>query len=106
MDRPKSRTSSFRDTHQKMGPLATFFAIIKAYSAINVLLLPLSFAEGGYILSPCAMAFACFFESMSAARLTKVANKYKIFSYPLLMKKAMGQKGLIAARVALSLAHF
>ena len=46
---------------QKMGTLATFFAILKAYCAINVLLLPLSFSEGGYILSPCAMLIALFF---------------------------------------------
>ena len=89
-----------------MGPVATFFAIVKAYSAINVLLLPLAFSEGGYILAPCAMAFACFFEALSAARLSTVALEYKIFSYPLLMQKAMGRKGLIASRVALSLAHF
>ena len=89
----------------KMGTTQAFFAILKAYCAINVLLLPLSFRDGGYILSPFAMAFACFFEALSASRLTTVANKYKIYSYPLLMEKAMGRKGLLVARIALALAH-
>ena len=52
------------------------------------------------------MAVACFFETLSASRLTDVAYKQQIYSYPLLMKKAMGDKGFIAAKVALSLAHF
>ena len=58
---------------KKMGTFKTFFAGIKAYCAITVLLLPRSFANGGYILSPLAMVCACFFESFCAARLATVA---------------------------------
>ena len=79
---------------------------MKAYCAINVLLLPNAFAEGGYILSPCAMVFALIFQGMTAKILTDVALEQKIYSYPLIMEKAMGKKGLIIARVCLSLAHF
>ena len=79
---------------KKMGPIQTFFAIVKAYCAINVLLLPRAFANGGYLLSPIAMMTACFFEALCAARLTQVAHQYQIFSYPLLMKRALGEKGL------------
>ena len=61
---------------KKMGPVKTFFAIIKAYCAINVLLLPRAFANGGYLLSPIAMMTACFFEALCAARLTSVAHQY------------------------------
>ena len=57
----------------KMGTLATCFAVMKAYCAINVLLLPCSFANGGYVLSPIAMLVAVSFESLCAARLTTVA---------------------------------
>lgn len=89
-----------------MGPVKTFFAIIKAYCAINVLLLPYSFAQGGYILSPCAMALAVFFEALCAARLTKVAARFDIYSYPLIMEKALGRKGLIFSRIVLALSHF
>ena len=89
-----------------MGTFKTFFAVLKAYCAINVLLLPCSFANGGYLLSPIAMIVACFFEALCAARLTSVAQQYEIYSYPLLMQKAMGDKGLLAARVFLSIAHW
>jgi len=46
---------------KKMNPTEVFFAVLKAYCAINVLLLPLSFSEGGYILAPGAMCIALFF---------------------------------------------
>jgi hypothetical protein len=75
---------------KKMGKLATFFAVIKAYCAINVLLLPLSFVNGGYLLSPAAMLVAVFFEGLCAVRLANLANKFGIFSYPALVRKALG----------------
>ena len=61
---------------KKMSPTKTFFAILKAYCAINCLLLPMSFGEGGYILGPSAMFIALFFQCLSAAQLTTVAKKY------------------------------
>ena len=79
---------------RKMGTVQTFFAVLKAYCAINVLLLPRSFANGGYLLSPCAMLVAVFFEGLCAARLSTVGHMYGIYSYPLLMQKALGEKGL------------
>jgi len=90
---------------KKMGTTAAFFAIMKGYCAINVLLLPLSFSKGGYILSSCAMLIALFFESMSAAKLTTIADKYKIYSYPLIMERAMGRCGLIIGRLFISVQH-
>ena len=61
---------------KKMNTCQTFFAVVKAYCAINVLLLPRSFVSGGYMLSPIAMMVACFFEALCAARLTTVAQQY------------------------------
>ena len=84
----------------------TFFAICKAYCAINVLLLPMSFANGGWLLSPCAMLLALFFQALCAFRLTKVALEYKIYSYPQICEKALGPYGLVSIRILLALAHF
>lgn len=58
------------------------------------------------MLSPIAMIVACFFEALCAARLTTVAQQYQIFSYPLLMKRALGDKGMNVARICLALAHW
>ena len=55
---------------KKMNPCQTYFALIKAYCAINVLLLPKAFKNGGYILSPIALIVSCFFESFCAIKLS------------------------------------
>ena len=91
---------------KKLSNFKTYFAVCKAYTAINVLLLPRSFANGGYILSPIALFVACAFETLCAARLSSVALKCQIFSYPLLMKHALGDRGLLAARICISIAHW
>ena len=88
-----------------MGTFMTFFTLIKAYCAINVLLLPLSFRNGGYILSPVMMVVACFFQTLCAIRLSEVANKYKIWTYPGIALRAMGNKGYQTLRLLLMLAH-
>jgi hypothetical protein len=88
-----------------MGKVATFFAIVKCYTALNVLLLPRSFVNGGYLLSPAAMLVAVFFEGLCAVRLANAANKYKIFSYPAIAMKALGPLGYNILRVFLALGH-
>ena len=66
----------------KMNNFKTFFAVIKAYCAINVLMLPMQFANGGYLLSPIMLIVACFFECLCAIKLSEIAIKYNMFSYP------------------------
>ena len=90
----------------KMSKLGAYFALLKAYCAVNVLLLPLSFVNGVYLLSPIAILVACFFETLCAVRLSHVANRYKLFSYPMIALKALGKKGYTTIRILLALAHF
>ena len=89
-----------------MGTIKTFFAILKAYCAINVLLLPMSFTEGGYIVSPLAMLVGCLFETNSAVKLSKIAIKYQMFTYPAVAEKAIGKTGKTVVRVLIALASF
>ena len=57
-----------------MGCFGTYVAMFKAYCAINVLLLPKAFANGGYILSPTSLFVATLFEAMCAVRLSMIAR--------------------------------
>lgn len=91
---------------RKMSTCKTFFAVAKAYCAIGILIMPRSFVNGGYLLSPLALFTACFFESLCAARLATVAHTQGVYSYALLMEKAVGAKGLVIARVFLAIAHW
>ena len=44
---------------QKMSNIQSFFAVCKCYCAINVLLTPKAFTNGGYLLSPIILLVAC-----------------------------------------------
>ena len=55
---------------EKMNRIQTFFALLKSYCAINVLLTPKSFANGGFLLSPIALIFACLFQTICAIKLS------------------------------------
>ena len=71
-----------KEVKRTMTTFQTFFALLKAYCAINVLLLPLSFKNGGYILSPVMMIIACCFMTLCAIQLATVAKAYNIYNYP------------------------
>ena len=45
----------------KMSNLEAYLTLLKSYCAINVLLTPKAFRNGGYLLSPCALAFSAAF---------------------------------------------
>ena len=89
-----------------MDNLRTYFALVKAYMAISILLTPRSFVNGGYLLSPFALAIACAIESLGSVRLVHIAREKGIFSYPLLMKEALGNKGFFVAHFFLALTHW
>ena len=56
-----------------MSNIRTYFALVKAYMAIGILLTPRSFVNGGYVLSPLALIVATAFECFSSMRLVNVA---------------------------------
>ena len=91
---------------RKMGRFATFMAVLKAYCSINILLLPRSFANGGYLVSPLAMLAALFFEGMCAYKLCRIAATYGIYNYPSIANRALGRPGRALVRTFLCLAHF
>ena len=55
----------------KMDMGQAYFALIKAYCAINVLLLPKAFKNGGWLLSPLSLMVACVFEATCAIKLAQ-----------------------------------
>lgn len=74
-----------------MGCCSTFFAIIKSYTTLNIFALPIGFKCGGWLFSPIVLIIALFFELICAIKLVNVANKLKIYSYPNIVKYALGE---------------
>lgn len=53
----------------RMGCCSTFFAILKAYTTMNIFALPIGFKCGGWLFSPIVLIVACFFELVCALKL-------------------------------------
>lgn len=88
----------------KIGPLATFLALIKGYCAIVVLILPKSFVNGGYLMSPAILIISAILTTICAIKLVQAGLKTNIMSYSLIGEKAMGKGGrkLVDTMIALT----
>ena len=89
-----------------MTAFQTFAAIIKAYCCLMILVLPRSFARGGYVLSPLAMVMSASLQCYSAVKLVSVANTLGVMSYSLIAYKVFGTKGKIALDIMVALTQF
>ena len=59
-----------RIKNEKMDSVQTFFAICKCYCAINVLVTPKSFRNGGYLFTPISLILAGALQCYCAIKLT------------------------------------
>lgn len=89
-----------------MNRVQAFFAICKCYCAINVLLVPKQFANGGFVLSPTALIISSFLQGMCAIKLTQCGMATRKISYPDIAGKALGTIGKRVLEVMLSIVHF
>ena len=88
-----------------MGTMATYFAVLKGYCSINVLLLPRSFVNGGFVLSPIMLCVSCTLECTCAVLVSKIALKYGIYDYAAIVEHAYGLNAKKFVRTLLCLAH-
>ena len=89
-----------------MNKCQSFFALCKLYCAINVLLVPKAFANGGYLASPIIVLISCSFQSACAIRLTHVGNYTGKINYPDIVNVVFGKCGKRFIEVSLAMVHF
>ena len=87
----------------EMNQFQAYFALLKAYCAINVLLLPKAFRNGGYALSPLALIVACTFECTCAIKLSHCGNFTKKISYADIVKHAFGQRAQTVFQIMIAI---
>jgi len=75
-----------------MNSCQAYFALLKAYCAINVLLLPKAFKNGGWFLSPIALIISCTFEGTCAIKLSQCGNFTGMISYTDIVDLALGRR--------------
>lgn len=75
-----------------MNAFETYIALIKGYCALMILVLPRSFANGGYIFSPMALIISGYIQCISALKLVECAKKTGIKSYSLITANILGAR--------------
>lgn len=96
---------------RRMSPCQAYFAIIKAYCAINVLLLPKAFRNGGYLFSPACLIISCIFECTCAIKLSQCAQlpamrNLPSLTYPDVVLLALGPGWLKPFKLFIALVQF
>jgi amino acid permease len=81
-------------------------ALCKGYCAINILVLPKQFDNGGWIIGIVAISTAAVFVLMSGLKLLKCGQVAGIYTYPGIAQKALGTKGKIVVDIFLSFCQF
>ena len=67
---------------------------------MNIFFMPIGFREGGWLFSPFALIFACFFESICAIKLCTAARSVGIYNYPDLVEYTFGRTAKNIFRIA------
>ena len=78
---------------EKMSGFAAYMALCKGYCAINILVLPKQFDNGGWLIGSASIVFAAFFVLLTGLKLVECGDKVKMYTYPDIAFIALGAKG-------------
>jgi len=85
-----------------MDTFQTYAAICKGYCAINILILPKQFDNGGWLLSLIAVFVAFFLVLNCALKLVKCGIKTDTYVYSQIALKGLGPRGKLFVDIFLS----
>ena len=86
----------------KIGPLSTFFTLLKGFVATSVLFLPKGWRNGGWLFSTCALLASCILTIITSLKLIEIRRRHKL-SFSQIGYKAYGTPGKIAVDLFLAL---
>ena len=81
-------------------------AISKGYCAINILILPKNFENGGWLVGVLAINVSVAFVMFCALKLVQCGIKVDHYNYGEIVKKALGSKGQQIVNIVLMLVQF
>ena len=78
-----SITTTSDEYHElpKMSDFEAYISICKGYCAINILILPKQFSNGGWLVSILSINLGCYFVLYCAQKLIDCSFKVKSFTY-------------------------
>ena len=91
---------------KKMTPFETYIALLKGYCAISILIMPKAFLNGGWAASMGMELVAAAATTICALKLVQAGLKYKLYSYSLIVEKALGKKGRVVLDIMIAATQF
>lgn len=84
----------------------TCIALIKGYCAVIVLLLPKTFQNGGMLITAFFIAMSAIVSTYCIGKLIDVGLATRLYSYSLIVERALGKRGRFCLDVMVSLTQF
>ena len=91
---------------KKMSKFKAYMALCKGYCAINILVLPKQFDNGGWLVGVLSIMIAAGFVTMCALKLLQCGEKIGVYTYPGIAERALGRGGKIIVDIFLSFCQF
>ena len=91
---------------RKLSPFETYIALLKGYCAIAILIMPKAFVNGGWAASALLEVAAALITTICAAKLVQAGLMLKMYSYSLIVEKALGTKGRVALDFMIAATQF
>ena len=91
---------------RKMTPFETYIALLKGYCAIGIFIMPKAFLNGGWAASMIMEVVSAVVTTFCAVQLVKCGLEFKLFSYSLIVEKALGMKGRVVLDIMISVTQF
>ena len=87
----------------KMTTFETYIALLKAYCAISVLVMPKAYMNGGWAASSAFQIASAVLTTICAFKLLEAGLKLELYSYSLVVEKVLGKKGRIALDIMIAI---
>jgi len=89
-----------------MSEFESFVAICKGYCAINILILPKNFENGGWVIGVLSINIGCCFVLYCAQKLVKCGIKINSYSFSAIARQALGSRAMAVVEITLSFCQF
>ena len=94
------------DSGRKMSSGEVYIALLKGYCASVVLMMPKTFQNGGLGVTPIFIITSAVLSSICIGKLVDAGLATNLYSYSLVMEKALGKKGRLFLDIMVALTQF
>ena len=105
-DESSSTDDLIHQVQPKMNDFQVFVAICKAYCAVNIMVLPKNFENGGWLVGVLSLNLGCILVGYHALKLVKCAIKLEIYDFREVALRALGPRISDVISIIIAVVHF